>query len=602
MAGKGTKKMKKWTLPIFVVFFFLFASAAAAEKYFVNIRLLRGTGAEEANVLKSEVLMTTASTPSLIPLRDPLNIPTESFLPILHGILIEEMNLASIDELFTLARIVGDDEYGMTETISDLSHYRKFKIHISIKSNSSGTLRTHLRIFKTHDLQPGGDKPSRIQLMEVIKEAEDESRMEKVLDREVLLTTDEPAIMGVPAGKDAYYVYLYPTRKIPPDREEKIRKPEALKSAMKPISQRLPAYPAALRRAGHGGDVILEVFVDEDGHVQEAKVIKRLHPYLDNAAVQAIRQWTYEPALQDGKPVAVSFQVSVNFDPAAGDLIEAEAKASQGETSYPEPLRTVLAEGAEYCRKMTNAILDFYCEETIKETHNSVGYNKWGVISAKDSSGVVSYQSGFLDYDLSKTIRKTYVCDYMMTRKGGNLEERRMILKENGRPLPSPGEMLRENRYKILAPLFASLRILGAERQWQYSYRIIDEERVKGKIAYVLEALPISGNADGIEYGKIWLDKTDYHILKCEIQGVPLEGYEDVLTETSEFNVKPVFTAKHEYFVENKGIHFPSRSEILANYSFLFNGRASKIPKMNMTFLYDRYKFFSVETQEEIKK
>lgn len=74
--------------------------------------------------------------------------------------------------------------------------------------------------------------------------------------------------------------------------------------------------PSALAERKHT-DVVLAVTVDVDGHVSKADVIQSGGSDLDEAAVVAARQWTFEPALRDGKPVASRIRVPFHFAPPA---------------------------------------------------------------------------------------------------------------------------------------------------------------------------------------------------------------------------------------------------------------------------------------------
>ena len=44
--------------------------------------------------------------------------------------------------------------------------------------------------------------------------------------------------------------------------------------------------------------------VDETGHVRKEAVIESVHPIVDGAALAAVKQWTFEPQLCDGKAVS----------------------------------------------------------------------------------------------------------------------------------------------------------------------------------------------------------------------------------------------------------------------------------------------------------
>ena len=73
-----------------------------------------------------------------------------------------------------------------------------------------------------------------------------------------------------------------------------------------------PVYPALAQRAGVAGVVILECVIDKAGRIAGARVL-RGHPLLDEAALDAVRQWTYRPTLLNGTPVEVVMTVTVRF-------------------------------------------------------------------------------------------------------------------------------------------------------------------------------------------------------------------------------------------------------------------------------------------------
>jgi TonB family protein len=82
--------------------------------------------------------------------------------------------------------------------------------------------------------------------------------------------------------------------------------------ASKLISQPQPAYPSTAKEARVSGTVELAVVIGTDGSVADINVVKG-HPLLVQAAVDAVRQWIYEPTLLNDKPVAVSTTIDVNF-------------------------------------------------------------------------------------------------------------------------------------------------------------------------------------------------------------------------------------------------------------------------------------------------
>ncbi|UNK58082.1 TonB family protein [Pseudoxanthomonas daejeonensis] len=81
--------------------------------------------------------------------------------------------------------------------------------------------------------------------------------------------------------------------------------------------ERLPAprYPEDAARAYINGKVLLRVAVDAEGRVTDVQVEESTPAgVFDAAAIEAARQWTFEPALQGGKPVAGQVRVPITFE------------------------------------------------------------------------------------------------------------------------------------------------------------------------------------------------------------------------------------------------------------------------------------------------
>jgi protein TonB len=73
-----------------------------------------------------------------------------------------------------------------------------------------------------------------------------------------------------------------------------------------------PVYPAIAQNAGVTGAVIIEATIGADGRVVDAKVLRSI-PLLDQAALDAVRQWEYRPTLLNGVAVPVIITVTINF-------------------------------------------------------------------------------------------------------------------------------------------------------------------------------------------------------------------------------------------------------------------------------------------------
>jgi len=84
-------------------------------------------------------------------------------------------------------------------------------------------------------------------------------------------------------------------------------------SAPRVIFQPDPEYSEEARKAKYQGVCVLSLIVGPDGKPRDLKVSRSLGLGLDEKAIQAVNQWKFEPALKDGKPVAVAINVEVQF-------------------------------------------------------------------------------------------------------------------------------------------------------------------------------------------------------------------------------------------------------------------------------------------------
>ncbi len=90
-----------------------------------------------------------------------------------------------------------------------------------------------------------------------------------------------------------------------------------------------PRYPEIARQARVEGQVILEAKTDEQGGVIDAQVLQSI-PLLDQAAIDAVKQWKYEAMLIDGKPRKILFTVTVRFALSEGTEEDAMDKFAAG--------------------------------------------------------------------------------------------------------------------------------------------------------------------------------------------------------------------------------------------------------------------------------
>ena len=96
-------------------------------------------------------------------------------------------------------------------------------------------------------------------------------------------------------------------------REDQVRKVGGSVSAPRMVHLVSPEYSEEARREKFVGQVVVGLIVDTDGLPQNVHVVRGVGHGLDEKAIEAIKQYRFRPAMENGKPVPVRVNVEVNF-------------------------------------------------------------------------------------------------------------------------------------------------------------------------------------------------------------------------------------------------------------------------------------------------
>ena len=132
-------------------------------------------------------------------------------------------------------------------------------------------------------------------------------------ERAGISTADGPIVgveNGARLGVDGLGIAA-PALPPPPPPVKPMRLHQGMKAPNK-IVDVAPAYPPVAQRARVEGVVILEAVIDAQGRVASVRVLRSI-ALLDEAAVDAVKQWRFTPALLNAEPVPVVMTVTVNF-------------------------------------------------------------------------------------------------------------------------------------------------------------------------------------------------------------------------------------------------------------------------------------------------
>ncbi len=233
-----------------------------------------------------------------------------------------------------------------------------------------------------------------------------------------------------------------------------------------------------------------------------------------------------------------------------------------------EELELILKKCAEYCERLNNVSLYFVCKEEIKEKI----------------------------YNFRAVEKNMYIYDYQLIRKGNSTNEQRILIKENGQEKNDLDAQLKTKRFQHKFIVFGPIGLLGQKQQKNYNYKILKNVNYKKEKAVILEASPKFPQEDDSLYGKIWIRKKDFAILKIEWEQESLRNFEIIEKLAERINAAPIITFISEFGFEKNKIRFPNKYSVEEVYRYLPRG-GRRFRMSITTVIYDNYKFFIVDTK-----
>lgn len=305
-----------------------------------------------------------------------------------------------------------------------------------------------------------------------------------------------------------------------------------------------------------------------------------------------------------GNQVDAKLEIEIPLPPA----MPPAARAPEGppvEAAVDPALGGLLTRAAAYCEKLKQVAMHFFCLEVVTEN--------------------------FLEKNpLNKRVErleKRWEYDYQVVMKGGSINERRVLLRENRRKVRVENASL-STRFASLYSVYMPVTLLAAENRSMYAYKLLDREKMKGRRCAVLEAVPRSAAAAGTPQGRIWVDESDGSVLKIEISPRGVVGVETLEKAAQAMSARLLLEVTHLYLVERAGIRFPSATEFREAYVFekTLIKRKLELPYSTSTYgvektvvdiptieqqrrevefyrlnqEYRKYRFFTVESKEKI--
>ena len=251
-----------------------------------------------------------------------------------------------------------------------------------------------------------------------------------------------------------------------------------------------------------------------------------------------------------------------------------------------ENLDTILPLLAEYCSRFADASLNYICMEEIHET-----------IYTPPRALSYSYR-GFREHN-------RYVYDYQLIYKDGLYKERRILVKENGKDTNEQNAPLKVKRSPYEYLIAGPIGLFSEYWQPFYDYTILKTARLKGQKVWVIDVKPKPGVKHQYLYGKAWISTDNLSVQKIEYNQKALRNIQEIQKSAEDVGMAPDITIVTEFAYEKNGIRFPSECSISENYmrSNSRGGQSTlKYQKSKLIITYSDYKFFTVETQVDIKR
>jgi hypothetical protein len=252
-------------------------------------------------------------------------------------------------------------------------------------------------------------------------------------------------------------------------------------------------------------------------------------------------------------------------------------------------LHKILETAGGYCEKLKTMALNFICHESIKE--KTCDFNKT-VIFRTSRDKLRSFEA-VEDLRTAGTIKNSYIYDYQMIKKGDDFTEKRDLLEENGKKKNKKDAELQTLRMSAKCLVFGPVGFLSKSWQPHFQYDIVGAETIRGKKAVIIRAVPREITEENYCFGRIWLDESDSSILRIEWEPQSIANFKDTV-ESSIGELKRKISWTVSYDIVKNGVRFPSAQSITETY-ITKNGKEHV--KYEAEYTYDKYKFFTVETE-----
>jgi TonB family protein len=323
------RNSQKRVLAFAGILFFAVSGAFAGEDLVIESRFFRAMMADAKAPSATAVIVTSFSDPVFLP-APRASYAAEANLTYVSAMRAELSGVYRLNQVdyLTSGRISWDGKKNvLNETI--VLDGMLYAISYYPKKRESSKLALRIEVWRYEGLRKLTDYhetwEGRRRILSLTESEKIESAWgagEKILNTEIATRLDDSVVFGFPVNGHAFFLSIQVKKQDGSDIRErtiKVAPEEAIPIVAdsyvppKPRFQVTPLYPENCKLKGIEGTVTLFVQTDESGKVKAVRVWQKADADLDKAALEALRQWTFDPFIGKDKPAAGSFFMTVDY-------------------------------------------------------------------------------------------------------------------------------------------------------------------------------------------------------------------------------------------------------------------------------------------------
>lgn len=266
-------------------------------------------------------------------------------------------------------------------------------------------------------------------------------------------------------------------------------------------------------------------------------------------------------------------------------------------------LDEIMTGTARYCLKLGNRVFHYICKETVNEILFDIDIKRAGRDPKLDSSSETYLTGARVPPGRQAVIRKIsnkYVNDYQIISNRGGVKEQRKLIKGKIKGHGSKRELLKLDAFITSNISLTPISLMGGDGQERFLYRFIKYEKIRGIKTAVIECFPKDATNLKSVFGKLWIDLSDYSVIRMNINPISIGGYHHLLKLARYFQSRLTLNCQIDFFKKRNGIRFPTEVLISERYSggnVLLNVVGKVAWERSRTIIkFNDYKFFEVTT------